>query len=78
MVDGMVLPHSVDAEREVLGALLLGPHLLDDVLMMGLRSKDFYLGRYGHMFTAMVQAYGKHQTFDEVMIKTTLQDMGVW
>lgn len=78
MVDGLILPHSVDAEREVLGALLLGPHLLDDVLMMGLRSKDFYLGRYGHMFTAMVKAYGKHQTFDEVMIKTTLQDMGVW
>ena len=58
MEDGMVLPHSTDAEREVLGALMLSPHLLDDVLMMGLRASDFYLSRHGNLFTAMIKAYG--------------------
>lgn len=73
-----VVPRSLDAEGEVLAALLLDPRLMDEVLTMGLRKQDFYLNKNSMLFETMSELYRVHGSFDEVTIKQSMLDKNIW
>ena len=73
-----LIPRSLDAECEVLAALLLDPRLMDEVLGLGLRRDDFYLTKNGILYDVMGELFRVHGTFDEVTIKQHMEDRGVW
>jgi replicative DNA helicase len=53
------LPHNLEAERSILGAILLDNHALNTAVER-LRSEDFFLPQHRHIFDRMVEL-GEHQ-----------------
>ena len=53
------LPHNLDAERSILGAILLDNHALNAAVER-LRSEDFFLPQHRHIFERMIDL-GEHQ-----------------
>lgn len=47
-------PHSVEAERSVLGSLMVDPDALVDVREAGLRAVDFYRAEHGALFALLL------------------------
>ena len=72
------LPHSVDAEREVLAAVLVDPTSMDVVLEAEVGPDDFYLERHGLVFEAMRYLYESAGMLDEVTVAQRLKDTGSW
>ena len=72
------LPHALEAEREVLAAVLVDPACMDTVLEAELSAEDFYLERHGLMFEAMKHLYETSGIIDEVTVAQRLKDMGSW
>lgn len=68
-----VLPHNLDAERAVLGAILLR----DDMLAMVtgvVTERDFFRVAHQHIYRAMLQLGDKHQAVDLTTVKNALGD----
>ncbi len=72
---GLTAPHSVEAEREVLAAVLVEPTSMDQ-LLEGLTAEDFYLEAHGLLFDAMQRVYERTQTVDLVTLRQDLRDHG--
>jgi len=78
--DGRGVPQNLEAERSVLGALLLHSDAVADVAF--LRPEDFYLPRHQVIFDSIVASYnGRHATDplvvgDELSKRGRLQDAG--
>jgi replicative DNA helicase len=53
------LPHNLDAERSILGAILLDNHALNAAVEK-LRTEDFFLSQHRHIFDRMIWL-GEHQ-----------------
>ena len=53
------LPHNLEAERSILGAILLDNHALNTAVEK-LRSEDFFLPQHRHIFERMIDL-GEHQ-----------------
>lgn len=53
------LPHNLEAERSILGAILLDNHALNTAVER-LRSEDFFLPQHRHIFERMIDL-GEHQ-----------------
>ncbi|TSC79666.1 MAG: Replicative DNA helicase [Candidatus Peregrinibacteria bacterium Gr01-1014_25] len=66
-------PHAPDAERTVLGALLLDPEAILKVSDF-LRSEDFYDPRYRLVYEAISDLYQKHDPIDFVTVTSRLAD----
>jgi replicative DNA helicase len=66
-------PHSPDAERTVLGALLLDPEAIVKVSDF-LRPEDFYDPTYRQIFAAIFQLYADHQPIDFITVSSKLAD----
>jgi hypothetical protein len=66
------LPHNLEAERAVLGAILLDNHALDAAVER-LRSEDFFLSQHRQIFQRMIQLGEKQQAIDTV---TLMEDLG--
>ncbi|GHU62498.1 replicative DNA helicase [Clostridia bacterium] len=64
-----ILPHSEEAERSVLGSMLLDQEALSVAAEM-LMEEDFYQKQYGMLFSAAIQLYREGRAVDLV----TLQD----
>lgn len=66
-------PHSLEAERTVLGALLLDP---DAILKVSdfLTAADFYDPTHRKVFEAMAHLYSQHVPIDFVTVSTKLAD----
>ena len=73
-----LVPRSLDAEREVLGALMVDPRLMDEVIGVGLKKEDFYLTRHGMLYECMGELFRVSGGFDEVTIKQWFGDRGTW
>ncbi len=73
----IALPHSVDAEREVLSALLVDPRCMDRVLEAELAEEDFYVERHGLLFRTMRALYESDNVFDMVLLHQRLKDEGL-
>ncbi|MCB9876377.1 MAG: replicative DNA helicase [Planctomycetes bacterium] len=72
--DGRGVPQNLDAERSVLGALLLHPDAVADVTF--LKSEDFYLPRHQVIFTSIVAAYNTRQATDPIIVGEVLSREG--
>jgi len=66
------LPHSLEAERNLLGCMLLDPDCIAEVTEIA-RKDDFYLEAHRLIFAAITEIYDEHQVVDMTMLVDTLQ-----
>ena len=65
-------PHSTEAEKTVLGALLLDPEAIIKVSDF-LKPEDFYDPIYKQIFQAIIELYQAHESIDFVTVSTKLE-----
>lgn len=70
------LPHNLEAEQSVLGAILVDVTAALSALQL-LNPDDFYSARHGHLFSVFRDLYDRHQTVDEVMAVEELRRRGL-
>lgn len=68
-------PHALEAERTVLGALLLDPEAIIKVSDF-LRPEDFYDPRLRSICQVMYELYNRHEPIDFVTVANRLSDAG--
>lgn len=66
-------PHSLEAEKTVLGALLLDPEAIIKVSDF-LKPEDFYDPTYKTIFGAIYQLYNNHEPIDFITVSNKLAD----
>jgi len=69
------LPHNLEAERSILGAILLDNHALNAALEK-LRSDDFFLDQHRRIYERMIQLGEKQQAIDLVTLTEDLHRCG--
>ncbi len=69
------LPHNLDAERSILGAVLLDNHALNAAIEK-LRVEDFFLPQHRKIFERMVQLGEKQQAIDTITLMEDLTRRG--
>src|SRR5579864_9360214 len=69
------LPHNLEAERSILGAILLDNHALNAAVEK-LRSDDFFLSQHRQIFQRMIQLGEKQQAIDTVTLMEDLNRRG--
>jgi len=76
MAEGSIVPpHSIDAERSVLGALLIDK---DSIIKVSdfLKSDDFYHDAHRSVYQAILDLYDKRTPVDIVTLSAILEDRG--
>ena len=71
------LPHNLEAERSILGAILLDNHALNAAIEK-VRSDDFFLPQHRQIFERMVQLGEKQQAIDIVTLMEDLRGAANW
>lgn len=71
------LPYSLEAEQSVLGAVLLEPAVLTELLDV-LRPDYFYLAQHREIFSAMVRMFSASETIDFVTLLDALKATGTY
>jgi replicative DNA helicase len=74
---GRVPPHNLDAERSLLGGILLDSQAFPDVLEH-LKPEDFYRDAHRKVFEAMCELFGKSQPIDRITVKDQLTSLGAF
>jgi len=69
------LPQNLEAERSILGAILLDNHALNAAVER-VRSEDFFLSQHRQIFERMVQLAEKQQAIDVVTLMEDLSRRG--
>ena len=69
------LPHNLEAERSILGAVLLDNHALNAAVEK-LRSEDFFLPQHRQIFERMIQLAEKQQAIDTITLMEDLTRRG--
>src|SRR5215469_7559117 len=69
------LPHNLEAERSILGAVLLDNHSLNSAVEK-LRSEDFFLPQHRQIFQRMIQLAEHQQAIDVVTLMDDLARRG--
>lgn len=71
-----ILPHSIEAEKSVIGAMLMGR---EAVMTAGevLISDDFYQQQYGIVFDAMLELFNDGKPVDVITLQNLLQEKDV-
>jgi replicative DNA helicase len=72
--DGRGVPQSLEAERSVLGALLLHPDAVADVTF--LKGEDFYLPRHQLIFESIIAAANGRRATDPIVVGEELSRRG--
>ena len=72
---GVVLPQDIEAERAVLGAILLQPAILREI-GNGLETEDFYLESHQRIFVAMVELEKFGKGVDQLVVISWLKEHG--
>jgi len=70
-----VLPNNLDAERSVLGAILLDNHALNAAIE-NLRAEDFFLDQHRRVFTQMIALGENQQAIDLITLTEELHRKG--
>jgi replicative DNA helicase len=70
-------PHSIEAEKALLGSMILEPKIIPDVIGTVSNGKDFYLEAHGHIFAVLLEIYDRKDAGDLVQTVTLLRDRGV-
>lgn len=68
-------PHSVEAEEAVLGAILINPEVLYEVLSF-LRSDDFFIVRHQWIWEALMNLHERRDPIDYLTIVNELEGIG--
>jgi replicative DNA helicase len=74
--EGMVPPHSLEAERAVLGALLLDPAAINDVVGLPLAADDFYRDADSRIYRAILTLYERSERADLITLSEELGKRG--
>src|ERR1700684_3646605 len=69
------LPHNLEAERSILGAIILDNHALNAAVEK-IRSEDFFLSQHRQIFERMIQLGEKQQAIDVVTLMDDLARRG--
>jgi len=69
------LPHNLEAERSILGAVLLDNHALNAAVER-LRTEDFFLSQHRHIFDCMIQLGERRDAIDTVTLMEHLSRSG--
>ncbi len=69
------IPHSPEAEQAILGAILVDPRCLSEVIE-SVRPEDFYLPQNREIYEAIYAMFGRSQSVDVVTIANELQRNG--
>ncbi len=72
--DGRGVPQNLEAERSVLGALLLHSDAVADVTF--LKAEDFYLPRHQLIFESIIETFNRKNATDPIAVGEQLQRMG--
>lgn len=73
--DPRQLPHSIEAEQSVLGALLLAPRCIDDVALL-LRPADFYRPAHQVIYSTILELNRAGEAIDAVTVFEALTRAG--
>lgn len=65
------LPHNINAERAVLGALLLRPEAINEIADL-IQPEDFYHLSHSIIFITLTELYEEEQTFDLITLTNRL------
>ncbi len=69
------MPVSLDAERALLGSLIINPECFDSIAGM-IKAEDFYLDEHKHIYNALVKMYMQSKTIDSVTLVNALVESG--
>ncbi len=73
----VVPPHNLEAEKSVLGAVLLDERHLHALLVEEeLRPRHFYRDQHGAVFQAMLELYNNDRKIDHLTVGETLRQLG--
>ncbi len=73
---GRVPPHHLEAERSVLGAILLNNDSIQQILEFGLEPRDFYKDSHQKIFQTLLSLYERSEPMDLVTLTAALRDRG--
>ena len=68
-------PQNVEAEKALLGAIILKPDVLHDVSVT-VFPESFYADKHRNIFDAIIKIFGKGDPIDLVSVVTKLKDLG--
>ncbi len=74
--DGRIPPQDLEAEKSLLGALLLSDKAFPDILSI-VRAEDFYDPRHVQIFQGMTDLYGRHRPIDLMTLTAQLKEQKV-
>lgn len=74
-LEGVQLPHSIDAEQAILASLVVDPSGMDD---LQLSRDDFYIPEHAEIFTAIQKLYAESRTVDVATLIDKLTNSGVY
>lgn len=69
-------PHSTEAERSVLGAILLQNESIHRVIELGLEARDFYHQAHVKTFESLIALSQKGEALDLITLSSALRDRG--
>jgi replicative DNA helicase len=69
-------PHSLEAEQNLLGGLLIEPVAYEAVVAEGLRPEDFYVPAHGLIFRAMQELHNVGEPIDTLTVVEALTQKG--
>jgi replicative DNA helicase len=69
-------PHSLESEMSLLGAMLIDPQVVGDVVLVVRSGNDFFKPTNGAIYDAMVELYDRHAALDIVLLHQLLNDRG--
>ena len=72
---GKVPPQDVDAERSVLGAMLLEKSAVSECIEL-LKPEDFYRPAHANIYDAILRLFERNQPIDEVTVSSDLKSQG--
>ena len=70
-----VPPHDIEAEKSVLGAVLIDSSTISQVFEF-LRSEHFYIKEHQYIYSAMLTLFEKQEPIDLVTLKNALKKSG--
>ncbi len=76
MPSGRVPPHHIEAERSVLGAILIHNESIHRVLEISLDARDFYREAHQKLFEVALFLFGRGEPIDLVTMSANLRDRG--
>jgi replicative DNA helicase len=75
---GRLPPHHLEAERSVLGAILLNNKAIFQVLEIGLEARDFYREAHQKVFEILVILSEKGEPLDLITVTSALKDRNLY